>query len=134
MNQPTNLETALAFLKALENRTSFEDMKQFYHPDIEQVEYPNAITKNTAVRNLNDLKAASVRGQSVLQKETYEVVKAHEAGNCVIIEAIWRGTLAIPLGNIPVGGEMKAYFGQFYEFKDGKIFRQSNYDCFESFN
>jgi hypothetical protein len=52
----------------------------------------------------------------------------------VIIEAIWTGTLAIPLGNIPIGGQMKAWFAQFYEFKDGKIIKQRNYDCFEPFN
>lgn len=28
---------------------------------------------------------------------------------------------------------MKAYFAQFYEFKDDKIIHQRNYDCFEPF-
>nr|WP_205685620.1 nuclear transport factor 2 family protein [Flavipsychrobacter stenotrophus] len=70
----------------------------------------------------------------MLQKETYEVVNSYEHSNTVIIEAIFRGTLAIPVGNIPVGGEMKAYFAQFYEFKDGKIIKWRNYDCFEPFS
>jgi ketosteroid isomerase-like protein len=70
----------------------------------------------------------------VLQKEKYDIVKSYTIGNTVIIEAVWTGTLAIPLGNIPIGGEMKAYFAQFYEFQDGKIIKQRNYDCFEPFN
>ena len=45
-----------------------------------------------------------------------------------------RNSLAVPLGSIPVGGEMKAHFAHFYEFKDGKIFKQRNYDCFEPFS
>lgn len=122
---------ALEFIETLQNRTSAEELLRFYHPDIEQIEFPNTLTKNKAVRSLQDLKEASERGKKVLQKETYEVTKSYVLGNTVILEAIWIGTLAIPLGNIPVGGEMKAYFAQFYEFEDGQIIRQRNYDCFE---
>jgi ketosteroid isomerase-like protein len=130
-----NLETIAAeFVKTLENRSSFDELSNFYHPNIEQIEFPNAITKQTASRNLQDLKDAAARGQKVLQKEKYDIVKSYTIGNTVIIEAVWTGTLAIPLGNIPIGGEMKAYFAQFYEFQDGKIIKQRNYDCFEPFN
>ncbi len=31
------------------------------------------------------------------------------------------------------GGEMRARFGLFLQFRDGKIARQHNYDCFEAF-
>lgn len=127
-------ELAKAFVYALQNRTSAEDILDFYHPDVEQIEYPNTLTKNTAIRNLEDLKQASERGKKVLQKEEYEIIKSYTLGDSVIIEMIWTGTLAIPIGSIPVGGQMKAYFAQFYEFKDGKIFKQRNYDCFEPFN
>ncbi|PQJ09979.1 hypothetical protein CJD36_014870 [Flavipsychrobacter stenotrophus] len=129
-----NLNIVLAFLKTLENRTSSAELDQFYHPDILQTEYPNTLTKNTANRTFDVLKDAADKGKIVLQKETYEVVNSYEHSNTVIIEAIFRGTLAIPVGNIPVGGEMKAYFAQFYEFKDGKIIKWRNYDCFEPFS
>lgn len=127
------LEITKEFIKALEARESFEDLKRFYHADVIQTEYPNGLAKNTIVRRLRDLEDAAARGRKVLQKETYEIVKEYVAGNTVIIEAVWRGILAMPVGKIPVGGEMKAYFAQVYEFKDGKIHRQRNYDCFESF-
>lgn len=121
------------FLDTLQNRVTPEEILRFYHPATEQVEYPNAITKTTAIRNLQDLKDASERGKKVLQKEEYEVLKSYTIGNTVIIEALWTGTLAIPLGSIPVGGKMTAHFAQFYEFQDGKIIRQRNYDCFDPF-
>ena len=131
----TDIEAiAIDFIKTLQNRTSADELLRFYHPDIEQIEFPNAVTKNKAIRNLNDLKAGAEKGKKVLQKEEYEVVKSYSFENTVVIEAIWTGTLAIPMGNIPVGGTMKAYFAQFYEFKDGKIIKLRNYDCFEPFN
>jgi hypothetical protein len=121
------------FIRTLEHRKSADDLLQFYHPDIKQIEFPNTVTKNRTVRTLADLKEASEKGKQLLQKEEYEVLNSWSFENTVIIEAIWTGTLAVPMGNIPVGGQMKAYFAQFYEFKDGKIFKQRNYDCFEPF-
>ncbi|MGZ3778249.1 MAG: nuclear transport factor 2 family protein [Mucilaginibacter sp.] len=121
------------FIRTLEHRKSADELMQFYHPDIKHIEFPNMITKNRKVSTLNDIKAAAERGKKVLQKEEYEVLNSWSFENTVIIEAIWTGTLAVPMVNIPVGGQMKAYFAQFYEFKDGKIFKQRNYDCFEPF-
>jgi ketosteroid isomerase-like protein len=128
------LETALDFIKAVENRTSADVLHNYYHPEVIQTEYPNGLLKTTANRDLQALREASERGQKVLRQERYEIMKSHVSGDTVILEVIWRGTLAVPIGTIPAGGEMKAYFAQFYEFKDGKIFRQRNYDCFEPFN
>lgn len=128
-----NEKLVLDFLKMLESRKSADDLDDFYHPDVEQIEFPNAITRRTATRNIKDLKDASEKGSAILTKEEFEVKNLISAGETVILECIWRGTLAVPLGNIPVGGQMTAYFAQIFEFKDGKIFRQRNYDCFEPF-
>ncbi len=132
--EPDITAIAIDFINTLQNRSSADELLRFYHPNIEQIEFPNTVTKNTSIRNLSDLKLASERGNKVLQKEEYEVLRSYTFENTVIIEAIWTGTLAIPFGIIPVGGQMKAYFAQFYEFKDGKIIKQRNYDCFEPFN
>jgi len=43
------------------------------------------------------------------------------------------GTLAVPFGSIPAGGEMRARFAIFLELRDGRIVRQRNYDCFDPF-
>jgi ketosteroid isomerase-like protein len=125
---------ALDFITTLQNRKSSMELMKFYHPDVRQIEFPNTLTKAKTVRTLEDLKNASERGTQVLQKETYEILRSFTTGNTVIIEAIWTGVLALPLGAIPIGGEMKAYFAQFYEFQDGKIISQRNYDCFEPHN
>ncbi|MFD0763228.1 nuclear transport factor 2 family protein [Mucilaginibacter lutimaris] len=121
------------FLLVLACRISSEELLRFYHPDVLQIEYPNTLTRNLTKRGLAELKAASDRGLQVLQKESYEIMNAYCYGNTVIVEVIWRATLNIPLGTISAGGEMKAYFAQFFEFDGERIIRQRNYDCFEPF-
>jgi len=38
----------------------------------------------------------------------------------VALEVGWVGTLAVPFGSIPAGGQMKAFFAVFLEFRDGR--------------
>ena len=129
-----NERTVIEFFKMIEERKSSEELEKFYHPAAEQTEYPNAIVKYSTIRNLRGLKDSADRGRKAISKEEYEIKNMHSYANTVVIEAVWKGTVAVPVGNIPVGGEMTAYFAQFFEFKAGKIFRQRNYDCFEPFN
>jgi hypothetical protein len=37
------------------------------------------------------------------------------------------------IGQLQPGQEMRAHFAVFLEFRDGRIRRQRNYDCFEPF-
>ena len=127
------LETTLRFLRMVEESNDPSKLRDFYHPETEQTEFPNAITKELTRRNLLDLETAAERGSKVMTKQQIQVVKSYVCDNTVIIEAIWRGTLAIPIGKLNAGDEMIAYFGQFFEYVDGKIYRQRNYDCFEPF-
>ena len=129
----TNEKLVLDFLKMLEQRNSSSELLDFYHPEVEQTEFPNTITKNKTIRSLEELIYASEKGKKVLLKEEYEVRSLISVADTVILECVWHGTLAIPIGKIPAGGQMTAYFAQIFEFKDGKIFRQRNYDCFDPF-
>ncbi len=52
-------------------------------------------------------------------------------GDRVAMEVRWTGTLAVAMGSLPAGGTMRAHFGVFLYFRDGKIAGQRNYDCFE---
>lgn len=49
----------------------------------------------------------------------------------VALEIDWIGTLAVPFQDKPKGGQMRAHFAAFLQFKDGKIISQRNYDCYE---
>ncbi|GLU43760.1 nuclear transport factor 2 family protein [Allomuricauda sp. NBRC 101325] len=134
MEMNPNEKFVMDFLKMLENRKSSNELEKFYHPDSEQTEFPNTLTKQLTVRNLQDLKLASEKGANILTKEAYEIMNLYSFENTVVLECIWKGTLAIALGNLKSGDQMTAYFAQIFELKDGKIFRQRNYDCFEPFS
>ena len=121
------------YLKALEEGKTADELDVYYSESVEQIEYPNRLLPNGAKRNLNDLKDASLRGKNVLINQNYDIQKSYVFGNTVILETIWTATIAVPLGQIPSGGQMKAYFAQFIEFENGKIVRQRTYDCFEPF-
>jgi ketosteroid isomerase-like protein len=49
----------------------------------------------------------------------------------VAIEARWTGVLAIALGTLAAGSEIKASFAVFFHLRDGRIAMQRNYDCFD---
>jgi ketosteroid isomerase-like protein len=137
-NMTTNLsdneKIVMKFIKMLEKQQSADGLDEFYHPNVEQIEFPNAILKNKTTRNSEALKEGFEKGLKIMSKQEFEVQNIYSSGDIVILEAIWKGTVSVPIGNIPIGGQMVAYFSQFFEFKDGKIFRQRNYDCFEPFN
>ena len=104
---------------------------RFFADDVVQVEFPNRLVPNGATRDLAALRDAAERGRKVMTAQSFEVVNAIASGDQVAVEAIWTGTLAIPLGSIPPGGQMRARFAIFLTYRDGKIVRQHNYDCFD---
>jgi hypothetical protein len=129
----SNLETAIKFIEAISSGKAGEELNEFYHQSVTQVEFPNLLTRKIAERDLNALKEASLKGKQVISSQNYQIVKSYSCGNTVIIEAIWTGKLKIPIGKLQAGDEMKAYFAQFFEFENNKIVKQRNYDCFEDF-
>jgi ketosteroid isomerase-like protein len=96
-----------------------------------QEEFPNRLLPDGAKRDVADMLEAAVRGQKVMTAQRYEILNAIAINNQVALEVQWSGTLAIPFGSIPAGGEMRARSAMFIEFRDGKIVRQRNYDCFD---
>jgi ketosteroid isomerase-like protein len=67
----------------------------------------------------------------VLREQRYDVRGVMEEGDRVALEVLWTGVLAIPVSTLAAGAEMRAHFAMFLEFRDGKIYRQRNYDCYE---
>lgn len=121
------------FLEAISEGKIGDELDKFYDENVIQIEYPNLLTKNLTERDLKTLKDASEKGVEVLKSQSFELIKAYECGDTIIIEAKWTGVLAIPIGKLSIGDEMKAYFAQFFDFKNNRIVRQRNYDCFENF-
>ncbi|WP_224370064.1 nuclear transport factor 2 family protein [Hyalangium versicolor] len=128
-----NLETALRFVKAVEQGASDEAFSQFCHPDFTHQEYPNRLFPTGKVRDADACRESSKRGKQVLTAQHYEVRTTVASGDTVALEMDWTGTLAVPLGSVPVGGQLHARIGQFFTFRDGRIASIRNYDCYEPF-
>lgn len=138
--EAAHLETARRYLAAIEAGTGGEggegdpaDVYAFFTPDVLQEEFPNRLVPDGARRDLDALREAGKRGRKVMRSQRYEVRAAYAMGDTVILETLWVGTLAMAIGNLPEGGEMRAHFAVFLDFRDGRIYRQRNYDCFEPF-
>jgi ketosteroid isomerase-like protein len=126
-----NLDTARQYLAALQRGVTGDAPAQFFAPDVVQEELPNRVSPDGKRRKLTGILEGAERGQKILTSQRFEIRSAVATGDRVILEVLWVGTLAIPLGTISAGGEMRAHCAMFLEFRDGKIAAQRNYDCFE---
>lgn len=131
------LEKTRHFLSLLE---SFESDPAAYrsllHPDIEQTEFPNALTAMTKVRGFDQLLEGSRAGRQLLSAQTFDVqnvIGGTGGDNQLALEVLWTGTIAADLGAFRAGQTLSANFCMVLEFKDGLLYRQRNYDCFQPF-
>ncbi len=133
MSSPTeNLALARQYLKAIESGTSAEEMAQFFAPEVIVEIFPSKFFPTGSRSNFEEIRAAANRGKKVMTSQTYAVRNALASGDQVALEIDWTGTLAVPFQTLPAGGQMRAHFAAFLQFKDGKIISQRNYDCYES--
>jgi len=128
----TNLATARAYLKALEDGRP-QDVQALFDPEIVQIEHPNLLKPSGERRTAIMMAADGQRGLKILERQTFEVVNAIAEDDRVSLEVLWTGVLAIPLRDLKPGDEMRCFSGIFLDFKDGKIIGQRNYDCFAPF-
>lgn len=131
--EAANLRTARRYLEAVSRGAPWEEVAAFFTEDVVQEEFPNRLVPNGARRGLEDLRQGAERGRTVMSAQRYDVRGALADGDRVALEVLWTGTLAIPIGSLPAGGEMRAHFGVFLDFRDGRIAAQRNYDCFDPF-
>jgi len=125
-------EITRRFFTALETGATGDTLATFYAPDVVQEEFPNRVSPQGARRDLAALLASAERGQKVMATQRYEIVNLIAAGDRVAVEFLWSGRLAITIGTLPAGHEMRGHFATFLEFREGKIVRQTNYDCLEA--
>ena len=121
------------YLAAIGRGDAGEALRRFFTADFEQIEYPNALNPKGQRSDLASALERSERGKKVLTSQRFEVLDAIASGDRVALETEWTGVLAIPVASLPAGGEMRAHFAMFLDFRDGRIARQRNYDCFQPF-
>jgi ketosteroid isomerase-like protein len=129
----SNEAMAREYLAAIGRGDAGESLRRFFTADFEQVEYPNTLNPKGQRSDLASALERSERGKTVLKSQRFEVLSAIASGDRVALETEWTGVLAIPVASLPAGGQMRAHFAMFLDFRDGRIARQRNYDCFQPF-
>ena len=133
MGEPAgNPEIARKYLQALEQGETGAALRSFFAPDVVLEEFPNRLTPSGKKRDLAEALEGAERGKKVMSAQMYKIKNEIAEHERVALEVVWVGTLAVPLGSVPAGGQLKAFFAVFLEFREGKIIRQRNYDCFEA--
>ena len=129
--EDANLALVREYLAALEAGEAGRSLERFFTRDAVQEELPNKLNPTGQTSDLPTMLERSERGRRLLSSQEYRVVSAMAQGDAIAVEAEWVGTLAVPLATIPPGGQMRAHFAMFFQCRDGRIWRQRNYDCFE---
>jgi ketosteroid isomerase-like protein len=131
----TNLEIVETYLDAVE-RFDVEAVEPLLHEVVMFEELPNRIRpkggKDDREAMLAGMRRAAER--KVLSAQRYILGDISEAADRIFIEGRWEGTLAMPIGRLGVGDTMVAHLCMIFAVKDGKIFWQRNYDCYEDFS
>ena len=126
-----NLITAREYLKAIESGASGEEMARFFDPEVMVEILPSSVFPKGSRDNLEGVRAAYERGKKGMSAQTYKITNALAIGDQVAMEVLWTGTLLVPFQSVPAGGQMSAHFAVFLRFRNGKIFSQRNYDCYD---
>lgn len=128
-----NLALATRFLRAVEAGATGEALAAFFHPDLVQHELPNRLFPAGVRRDRAAVLASAERGAGLMRSQRYTLVDAMAAGDRVVLEVDWAGTLAVPLRDLPAGHQLRARQALFLELRAGQIVGMRNYDCFEAF-
>jgi ketosteroid isomerase-like protein len=126
-----NIHLVRTYLNSLQSGEAGDALRRFFTEDVQQVEMPNQLNSRGQQSDLEHILQRSRQGLKVLQRQQYEIVSEIAQDDRVAVEARWSGVLAITLGTLAAGTEMKASFAMFFRFRDGRIALQRNYDCFD---
>ena len=126
-----NLTIAQRYLEALESGAEGGALAEFFTKDVVQEEFPNRLSPIGVHRDLAAILAAARKGKQMVRAQKFEILNSIVDGENVALEVFWSGLLAVPVDTLPADSEMRAHLSIFLEFRDGKICRQHNYDCFD---
>jgi ketosteroid isomerase-like protein len=127
-NALTNPERAQRYLKFIEEGVFPGEL---IAAGMVMEQLPNRIYPKGLRSGVKEMAEAFDQGKKLLSSQSYRITKLLEQGDSVAMEVLWTGRLAVPLGTLSAGSEMRAYCAMFFEFHEGRIVSQRNYDCFE---
>jgi ketosteroid isomerase-like protein len=121
------------YLAALERFEPPQALAPFFTPDVAVHELPNRLVPQGRLRAGKDLAEAVAAAPRVLSAQRYQVHRAVESGDTVVLDVSWSGTLKVPLGQTAIGGTVRARISMWVRFRGGQICEQTNFDCYDAF-
>ena len=115
-------DIVLDYLRAIESH-DLDRVAAFLHEEAQVVEHPNKLNPNGATYDRAALRAAGERGAKLMASERYEVRALMCEGDRVVAQIAWTGTLHD-------GRALHAHICSVIELRDGRVWRQEQYDCF----
>lgn len=122
---------AKRYLSRLSAGMGPDELEAFVSRDVVQEEFPNRLLPNGATRDLEAMKEGCARGLRLLKEQAFEIIHAVASGESVAMEVVWTATVRETAAQFSEGQTLRARFALFFEFRDGRIVRQHNYDCFD---
>ncbi|GAA3938850.1 hypothetical protein [Hymenobacter algoricola] len=102
------------------------------HPEVEQTEYPNLLTKTTQVRSFEAIIDNVRAGRELLLNPQFENTTLQSVTpDSVLLETYWHASVMGNFSLLQRGTRLAAQMSMIFEFKDNLIFRQRTYRCFE---
>jgi len=126
-----NLAIARRYLEAVEGGAEAGALAEFFTKDAVQEEFPNRLSPIGRHRDLAAMLDSARKGKQVIRAQRFDILNSVADGDNVALEVFWTGLLATALEGLPANSQLRAHVSIFLEFRDGKICRQHNYDCFD---
>lgn len=115
-------DLVLTYLRAIEAH-DLDAVAALLHDDVVVVEHPNKLNPRGARYDKAAIRAAGERGAAVMAREHYDVRALTIDGDRAVAQIAW-------LGVLHDGREMRAEICSVIELRDGRVWRQEQYDCF----
>lgn len=102
------------------------------HPELEQIEFPNAVYRSTQYRSFDDVMNQVRMGRELLRNTSFEVHHTHtNADGSVLVEGLWQAIAVNDVAGLTRGQQMIAHVCMIFEFKEDRIYRQRRYTCYQ---
>ena len=118
----TTRDTVLAYVRAVE-AMDLSAVDALLAPDVVVTEHPNKLNPQGKTYDLAALRAAGERGKAAMARQIYDVRALITERDRVCAQIAWTGI-------VKSGAEMRAQLCCVFEIRDGKLWRQEQYDCF----
>ena len=111
--------------------TTSAQLGDLLHEDVMFVEHPNLVSPQGSRRDRSALLASFEAGRRLMGEQRLDDLEVLPAGDYVVARAAWSGTLAVDAAPLRAGSTLRARLAMFFTVRDGRVFRQENYDCYE---